>query len=134
MLAYQHDFGTSCVPALFTDCADFGSLLEYRTIWRARENACHRAYGISEATLWTLFRDMVRALDHLHNERGFIHRDIKPDNILAACPEGYTGKLIPAIPIFKLCDFSRAVAYPSTHHDDDDEEEEQQQHSWAGTL
>ncbi|KAJ4364237.1 hypothetical protein N0V95_000859 [Ascochyta clinopodiicola] len=125
ILAYQPDFGDTFCPAIFSDCAEFGNLLDYRGAWREQEGMCGRPYGMAEATVWKLFQDMILALDHLHNKCGLIHRDVKSDNILVTAPLGYSGGPIPTVPIFKLCDFARTTAYPST---------DGQVRPWAGTL
>jgi serine/threonine protein kinase len=127
MLAYHPAFGDTFCPAILSICADYGNLMEYRVAWRVQEMSLGNPYGIAEATVWKLFKDMVLALDFLHNTCGFIHRDVKPANILVFAPAGWPeGKsIIPTVPLFKLCDFSRTTAYPAPKgiHDD-----------WAGTL
>ncbi|KZM20897.1 ATP binding [Ascochyta rabiei] len=126
ILAYQPDFGDTFCPAIFSECADFGNLIDYRGAWREQEGMCGRPYGIAEATVWKLFRDMILALDHLHNKCGFIHRDVKSDNILVTAPLGYNDDdSVPTVPVFKLCDFSRAILYPS---------KDGEIRPWAGTL
>lgn len=125
MLAYQPDFGEFYCPAIFSEVAAFGNLLDYRDAWKVQEASRERSFGIAEATVWKLFKDMILALDYLHNECGFIHRDVKPENILVTLPPGYEGSLIPTLPLFRLCDFSRAVAYPSPKG---------VWNEWAGTI
>lgn len=125
MLAYQPDFGETFCPAIFFECAEFGNLLAYRTAWRNQEAAHVAPYGIREATVWKLFRDLVSALDFLHNKCGFLHRDVKSENVLVFRSPDDRGSLVPTLPVFKLCDFSRAVAYPAL---------DGKVHSWAGTT
>lgn len=129
MVAYQPDFGDTFCPAIFSEVAHFGNLVDYRAAWLDQEIACGRSSGIAEATVWKLFKDLVLALDYLHNTCGFIHRDIKPDNILVMSPPRSQpqshNQAIPTVPLFKLCDFSRAVAFPSP---------DGTLHPWAGTL
>ncbi|KAJ8112495.1 hypothetical protein OPT61_g5147 [Boeremia exigua] len=125
MLAYQPEFGKTRCPAMFSECADFGDLLEYRHAWQEQQAACEEPWGIAEATVWKLFKDMALALDFLHNECGFVHRDVKPGNILVTCPPNERSEWVPTVPLFKLCDFSRAVEYPAP---------DGKIHHWAGTL
>jgi serine/threonine protein kinase len=66
--------------------------------------------------MYKLFRDMVLALNYLHNELGtrYVHSDFKPDNILAIMdPEDFDHHRIPEEPIFKLADFSRMTPWPT---------------------
>ena len=121
MLAYGPEFGDDFGPAIFFECAEFGSLLDYRWAWRKQE--CDAS--ILEPMVWKLFKDLVLALDFLHNKCGMIHRDVKTDNVLVSRPSDYTNDLIPAIPVFKLCDFSRVVAYSCT---------DCEIHPWYGTV
>jgi serine/threonine protein kinase len=107
MLEYHQSWNFG-VPAIISEFAYYGDVIDYRYKWQKQEQLAGRATGIRESSVWKLFRDMVLALDWLHNECKFIHRDIKPDNILVDRPTGYTGELIPTEPLFKLCDFSRS--------------------------
>ena len=123
---YFHNEFCEGLPAIITEFAEYGDLVDYRCNWQDQEIKAGRACGIREGTVWKLFRDMVLALDWLHNVCGFIHRDVKPDNILVTRPQGYTGELIPTEPVFKLCDFSRSwdmTAPSSGPH-----------YSWQGTV
>jgi serine/threonine protein kinase len=113
MIAYQSTYGVISCPAIFLEYAEFGSLLHYRLAWREQESWNKSPIDIPESTVWKLFKDMIFALNFLHNNCGLIHRDVKPDNILVSRSPTDYGSVVPAIPVFKLADFSRAVAYPS---------------------
>ncbi|KAG9205241.1 hypothetical protein G6514_008818 [Epicoccum nigrum] len=66
--------------------------------------------------MYKLFRDVMLALNYLHNELGtrYVHSDFKPDNILAVIdPEDVDHHRIPEEPIFKLADFSRMTPWPT---------------------
>ncbi len=112
-------------PAIFSEFAPLGNLWEYREKWIARQKLLERPYGIQEITVWKLFRDMALALEYLHEKCGYIHRDVKPDNIIVTFSEEHNRNMIPTVPVFKLCDFSRAVVSPSPGG---------KFHGWAGTL
>mmetsp|Transcript_37615 Transcript_37615/g.27730 ORF Transcript_37615/g.27730 Transcript_37615/m.27730 type:complete len:103 (-) Transcript_37615:339-647(-) len=45
-------------------------------------NLTHLHNGVDEASIYKVAREMVDALDYLHNEVGIVHRDIKPQNIM----------------------------------------------------
>jgi serine/threonine protein kinase len=124
MLEY-HQYYYMGLPAIISEFAHYGDVIDYRFKWQQQEAMAGRACGIRESSVWKLFRDMVLALDWLHNECKFIHRDIKPDNILVTRPTGYTGELVPTEPLFKLCDFSRSwdATVPSGRD-----------YRWAGTT
>lgn len=113
MISYQSTYGTTLCPAIFLDIAEFGSLWAYRRAWCKQEAANRAPTDIPEATVWKLFKDVTLALDFLRNNCRFIHRDVKTEYILVnRSPTAY-GSVVPKVPVFKLADFSRAVAYPS---------------------
>nr|GFD46945.1 hypothetical protein [Tanacetum cinerariifolium] len=125
MISYQSTYGVTSCPAIFSDHADFGSLSHYRTVWCGQETCNGSSIGISEPTIWKLFKDMILALDFLHNRCGFIHRDVKSENILVYRARTEYSSIVPKIPTFKLGDFSRAAAYPPTDN---------KVYAWAGTV
>jgi len=61
----------------------------------------------------------------LHNECGFVHRDVKSANVLVFRSWPWVEHGIPAVPVFKLCDFSRAEQWPAV---------DGEAHGWAGTV
>ncbi|KAF3052179.1 hypothetical protein E8E11_006864 [Didymella keratinophila] len=127
MISYQSTYGATLWPAIFLDYAEFGSLCHYRRAWCKQEAQNKAPVDIPEPTVWKLFKDIILALDFVHNKCEFIHRDVKPDNILVTrSPTGY-GSVVPKIPVFKLADFSRAVAYPSLEFGG-------RMYEWAGSL
>ena len=111
MLACHREFGDTLSPAIFFEQAEFGDLITYRNAWLEQDYASDCPCNIPEAMVWKLFKDMMLALDYLHNHCSFIHRDVKSQNILVFLPPHADSSLIPTLPVFKLCDFSRAVAY-----------------------
>lgn len=67
---------------------------------------------LSEQATWHLARQVASALHHA-NERGIIHRDIKPGNILLGSPPA--GVDLPAgVPCAKVADFGLALEREST--------------------
>lgn len=124
MLTY-HEYFTTCSPAIISEFAHYGDVVDYRDAWVQQEVMAGRACGIREGSVWKLFRDMIVALDWLHNTCGFIHRDVKLGNILVTRPRGYSGESIPTEPLFKLCDFSCSwdSSVPSGYH-----------YVWEGTV
>ncbi|KAJ4989273.1 dihydroxyacid dehydratase [Stagonosporopsis vannaccii] len=125
MLSYWPEFGETLTPALFSMCAHFGDLLTYRAKWREQEFLARRHYGVKETGVWKLFRDLVLALEWLHGECGIVHRDVKSANVLVFRPLQWMGQGVPEMPVFKLCDFSRAVRWPAVGG---------KVHCWAGTV
>lgn len=97
----------------------------YRAAWGEQERVCGRAGGVREETAWKLLGDVVGALEFLHETCGVVHRDVKADNVLVACPGGGGRAVVPALPVFKLCDFSRAVRFPAR---------DGEVAPWAGTV
>lgn len=113
IIAYQSKHGVNLCPAIFLDYAEFGSLWNYRKLWCDQEAQNKAPIDIPESTVWKLFKDITVALDFLHNECGLIHRDVKTENILVARSATDYGSVVPKIPVFKLAEFSSAVAYLS---------------------
>jgi|GEM_PF-4691713 len=67
---------------------------------------------LSELTSWHIARQVASALHHA-NERGIIHRDIKPGNILLSHPPA--GVNLPeGVPFAKVADFGLALEREST--------------------
>lgn len=67
---------------------------------------------LSEQATWHIARQVASALHHA-NERGIIHRDIKPGNILLGTPPA--GIDLPAgVPFVKVADFGLALEREST--------------------
>tara|TARA_R110002003_G_scaffold236_8_gene17142 strand:+ start:2117 stop:3226 length:1110 start_codon:yes stop_codon:yes gene_type:complete len=115
-------------PAIFLRLADLGSLICYRDAWCEQERLRGRPKRPAESTIWKLLKDMILALDHLHNglHITYIHNDIKPENILVLTPEGHDWGAagLPTEPIFQLADFTRLVPFPAPAGTIDE---------WAGT-
>lgn len=110
MLAFCPNLGDSAVPAIVTACAEFGDLDAYRAAWVAQEGAAGRRPVVREESVWKLFRDMALALDFVHTTCRFVHRDVKSGNVVVARAAGDESGLLPSLPVFRLADFSRAVA------------------------
>ncbi|KAF2029084.1 kinase-like protein [Setomelanomma holmii] len=103
-------------PAMFMRVADLGSLGHYRDALCKQQRQRGRPGQPDELTIWKLLRDMTLALDFLHNhfQSAYVHRDVKPGNILVRTPDGYdTTAGIPTVPIFVLADFSRLTPHPT---------------------
>lgn len=103
-------------PALILPYCDLGDLTAYRKSWCAHQVQTGQPERVSEITMCKLFRDVALALDHLHNnlDTRYVHNDLKPQNILAFTPNGYTEYgTLPEEPIFKLADFARLTPWPT---------------------
>lgn len=112
---FDQDIMDAPPNTLFLEYLPSGDLLEW-----TREIP---SYFIPEVVLWKLLYQMADALAFLHHRKGipgynpvapyalpygFVHRDIKMENILVAGPESSEG--MPSIrkADFKLCDFGMA--------------------------
>lgn len=116
MLAWSHNH-LPASPAIFLPFCQLGDLLTYVADYK--EQQLHHSAPIirtSEVTIWKCLRDMALALDYLHSmndDFGYVHNDIKPDNILVEFPKGWNPKNgIPDEPVFRLTDFARMTRYP----------------------
>lgn len=115
-LCFASDDWYPCGPALFLPFCELGNLIAYRESWCAQQEWEGQPVRISEITMWKLFRDMVLALNYLHNELGtrYVHNDFKPQNVLAVVPpDQIGGQTLPEEPIFKLSDFARLTPWPT---------------------
>jgi len=90
LLEVNEDDGLHYLVLEFVAGKNLGQLLDERT-------------RLSEAESLAIIADVARALADAH-ERGIVHRDIKPDNILLAEPSGEPG----ALGRVKLSDFGLA--------------------------
>jgi len=59
--------------------------------------------------LWSVTRQILQAVEYLHNQKRIIHTDIKPGNFLV-------GSSSATIPSVTLCDFSSSCVYDSAMH------------------
>ena len=101
-------------PAIFLEYAPLGDLSTYEGNLLIQQVKQNKPEQIPEVTVCKLLRDMGLALQYLHG-KGFVHTDVKPDNILVFSPDGWRAEAgIPAIPLFKLTDFSRMIPFPLT--------------------
>ncbi|KAJ8112335.1 hypothetical protein OPT61_g5279 [Boeremia exigua] len=121
---HEHILGLRCAseewfpygPAMFLPYCELGSLIDYRKSWCTQQRWNGQPECVSEITMWKLYRDMILALDYLHNQLGtrYVHNDFKPANILAAVPTDYVGgHVLPEEPVFKLSDFARLTPWPT---------------------
>ena len=60
--------------------------------------------GLDMSTIKSIFHDMVRAIEYLHNKMKICHRDIKPENVLIF---GEPGNYVA-----KVCDFGFSNYFP----------------------
>jgi len=116
MLAWSHNHHPAA-PAIFLPFCELGDLRSYMAVYKDQQlQQSKHVIRTSEVTIWKCLRDMALALDHLHNmndEFGYVHNDIKPDNILVEFPKGWDPKDgIPDEPVFRLTDFARMTRYP----------------------
>ena len=103
-------------PAMFIPYCELGSLIDYRNSWCVQQAWDGQPERVSEVTMWKLFRDMILALNFLHNELGirYIHNDFKPANVLAIVPsDDIQCRKLPEEPTFKLSDFARLTPWPT---------------------
>lgn len=103
-------------PAMFLPYCELGSLTTYRRSWCEQQEWEEQPVRVSEITMYKLFRDMVLALEYLHNELGtrYVHNDFKPANILVVAPAEPLGAYtLPEEPVFKLADFARLTPWPT---------------------
>lgn len=93
-------------PAIFSEFCEFGDTglysLSLRQLYRF----------VPEETIWKLFADVAKGLDHMHNKLGgsLVHADLKPENIMVCRPRDCLDKL-PILPIFKIGDLARTETY-----------------------
>ena len=101
-------------PAIFLEYTPLGDLGTYEGNLLIHQVKQQRPEQIPEVTVCKLLRDMGLALEYLHG-KGFVHTDVKPDNILVFSPDGWKAENgTPILPVFKLTDFSRMVPFPLT--------------------
>jgi serine/threonine protein kinase len=103
-------------PALLLEYCELGDLTKYRKAWCKQQKSQGLPERVSEITLCKLFRDIALALDHIHNglDKHYVHNDLKPQNILAFKPIGYTeDDRLPEEPTFKVSDFARLTPFPT---------------------
>lgn len=108
-------------PVLFVPYCRLGNLATYRRSWCEQQQWEGQPARVSEITMYKLFRDMVLALNYLHNELGtrYVHNDFKPANVLVEMSPDQPGDhVLPEEPIFKLADFARLTPWPTLpgHH------------------
>ncbi|ORY18796.1 kinase-like domain-containing protein [Clohesyomyces aquaticus] len=92
-------------PAIFYEYCELGDVIQYRK----KLMKCYPT--VPEETIWKLFADVAKGLDHLHNKMGMMHMDLKTENILVARPAGCKYGTIPILPDFKITDLARTTKY-----------------------
>jgi serine/threonine protein kinase len=114
LLTFSERFADNIGPAIFFQLCDLGDLDDYAFKWCCREKERGRPGRLAEGTILKLLHDVGLGLDYLHNglSIGYVHIDLKPQNILVLTPPDHTGKDIPTLPHFKITDFARLTTYP----------------------
>jgi serine/threonine protein kinase len=109
LLGYDEEW-EPIAPALFYEYCELGDLHHYQQKLLNLKNRGGSEWSVPEETIWKVFADMAKGLDYLHNVKGIVHGDFKPDNVLVAKPKN-CHEDFPFLPDFKICDFARSVNY-----------------------
>eukprot|EP00823_Brevimastigomonas_motovehiculus_P004543 TRINITY_DN2_c7_g1_i1.p1 TRINITY_DN2_c7_g1~~TRINITY_DN2_c7_g1_i1.p1 ORF type:complete len:475 (-),score=180.39 TRINITY_DN2_c7_g1_i1:294-1718(-) len=81
------DDDSSDVLIMAMECMNKGQIMNWDVKERRYKSTLYKTSedgGLPELVAKEAFRDIVQALDYLHNQHCIIHRDIKPENLLVS--------------------------------------------------